>query len=274
MTVSDLTVDAIDDVARRVDEDGWAVLPAVLSPDRVERLRTAVESTMDRAAAPWGPNRFLGHRTRRLFNLLARDPVFAEIPVEPVLLGVAQKVLDEHLLLSSLTAVETNPGQEDQPLHADDGSIPLARPHQPLALLALVALTDFTSENGATRLVPGSHRFDRRPEPAEEAETICAEMAAGSVLFYNGSIWHGGGANRSDQRRVFVVCNYCAGWLRQEENQLLGVPREQVAQMPARLRRLIGYGVHRGLQGHVDGVDPGSWFDESQDSELVWARMR
>jgi ectoine hydroxylase-related dioxygenase (phytanoyl-CoA dioxygenase family) len=240
----------------------------------VEELRDGVERTMARADTQFGGNTFLGEHTRRVFNLLSHDPLFGAVPLQEEVLGVAERVLDHELLLSSLTAVETHPGQDRQPLHADDGSIPLARPHPPLAVLALWALTDFTEDNGATRLVPSSHIESRRPARGEQAPTVAATMRAGSVLLYNGSIWHGGGANRSYDRRMFIVCNYCAGWVRQEESQLLGLDREYVAALPDRLRRLLGYGVYRGLLGHVAGTDPGSWFDESIESDLIWNRMR
>lgn len=269
-----ITDSEVEAAATQVAEQGWTILRDVIDAGEVARLRDLVDATMTREETEFGGNTFLGARTRRVFNLLARDPGFGSIPIEPAVLGVVEKVLDHELLLSSLTAVETNPGQEDQPLHADDGSIPLARPHDPLAVVALWALTDFDENNGATRLVPGTHLEERRPRPGEAADTITAEMTAGSVLVYNGSLWHGGGANRSDDRRVFVVCNYCAGWVRQEENQLLGLDRAYVEKLPPRLRRLVGYGVYRGLLGHVAGEDPGSWVDDSVETDLVWKRMK
>ena len=257
-----------------IEAQGWAILPDIVAPAQVERLLGAVERTIEATDTPFGGNVFLGEHTRRVFNLLSHDEAFAEVPVQADVLAVAEQVLDPGLLLSSLTAVETHPGQGPQPLHADDGSIPMARPHDPLALVAIWALSDFTAHNGATRLVPASHRFDRRPRAEDRPDTVIAEMGAGSVLLYNGSLWHGGGANAGDTRRVFVVCNYCAGWLRQEENQLLGLPRSLVAGFPTRLRELVGYGVYRGLQGHVAGQDPGSWFDDDIESDLVWNRIR
>ena len=276
MTVEsgDTAREAPAQIAARIEDDGWAVMRGVVPLHQIEQLRDAVERSMDSAETPFGGNVFLGHHTRRLFNLLAHDPAFVDVPLHAPVLDVAEGVLDEDLLLSSLTAVEIHPGQDPQPLHADDGSIPVPRPHPPLALVANWPLTEFTEVNGGTRLVTRSHLAARRPDPGEEAVTVTAEMSPGDVLVYNGSLWHGGGANHSASRRVFIVCNYCAGWLRQEENQLLGVAREQVDEFPSRLRRLMGYGVFHGLQGHVAGIDPGSWFDESVSAELVWNRMR
>jgi ectoine hydroxylase-related dioxygenase (phytanoyl-CoA dioxygenase family) len=140
--------------------------------------------------------------------------------------------------------------------------------------VALWALTDFDHANGATRLVPGSHRRDRRPAKGEQAEHVEAEMPAGSVLLYDGSLWHGGGANVSDDRRVGVVVNHCAGFLRQEENQLLAVPRDLAAMFPRRLQEMLGYGVYRGLMGHVDQQDPGVFLDPDVPTDMIWKRMR
>ncbi len=262
------------DSARRLETDGFVVLDDVVPASLVAELRDAVDRTLDANETPFGSNHFLGDRTRRVFNLLSRDPLFASVPVHDPVLGVVEHVLGPELLLSSLTAIDIHPGQVAQPLHSDDASIPLARPHQPLAIVAIWALTDFTADNGGTRLVPASHVADRRPRPDDESATVPTSMRAGSVLVYNGSIWHGGGENRSEGRRIGIVCNYYAGWLRQEENQLLALSREQVAEMPERLRRMVGYGTFRGLHGHVDGVDPGTWFDPDAETSMVWDKIR
>src|SRR5262249_21361965 len=161
----------------------------------------------------FGANDFLGTRTRRLFNLLARAPLFARVPVHDAVLPVVERVLDRECLLSSLTALEIHPGETAQPLHADDGSLPLPRPHGPLTCTAIWALTEFSEENGGTRLVPGSHRTDHAPRRDErDAASVATAMPAGSVLVYHGSLWHGGGANRSRERRLAIICNYCAGF--------------------------------------------------------------
>jgi ectoine hydroxylase-related dioxygenase (phytanoyl-CoA dioxygenase family) len=99
-------------------------------------------------------------------------------------------------------------------------------------------------------------------------------MPAGSVLVYHGSLWHGGGANTTGARRLAIICNYCAGWVRQEECQLLALPREQVAGFPPRLQALVGYGTYRGLLGHVDQRSPAEWVDPDATTEMVWRRIR
>src|SRR5690606_35243367 len=137
----------------------------------------------------------------------------------------------------------------------DDQLIPLPKPHPPVVCNTMWALTDFTDENGATRLVPGSHRWPD-PDPRQRYETVPATMRRGSVLVWHGSLWHGGGANRTAERRIGHACNDCAGFIRQQENQQLGIPRAVAARFDDRLARLCGYGIYHGLIGHIDKRDP------------------
>jgi ectoine hydroxylase-related dioxygenase (phytanoyl-CoA dioxygenase family) len=263
-----------DAAAEAIRTRGCALLGSALGAREVAELSDAVDRALAGLAIPFGTNEFLGFRTRRIFNLLARDECFERLPVHGSLLPVIERTLDRECLLSSLTAIELQPGETRQPLHADDGTLPLPRPHPPYTCSAIVALTDFTAENGATHFVPGSHARDRRPRPGEDAETLQAAMSAGSVFVYHGSLWHGGGANRSASRRLAIVVNYCAGFLRQEESQLLALPRERVARMPPRLRALLGYSTYRGLLGHVDQRNPAALLDPTAPTEMVWERMR
>jgi ectoine hydroxylase-related dioxygenase (phytanoyl-CoA dioxygenase family) len=118
------------------------------------------------------------------------------------------------------------------------------------------ALTDFSEANGATRLVPGSHLWDHPPDYSASYDSIPAEMPKGSVLIWVGSLWHGGGANTTDQTRIGIAMNYCAGWIRQQENQQLGIPLELVATFDKRLQQLVGYGIYNLLIGHIDKQTP------------------
>jgi ectoine hydroxylase-related dioxygenase (phytanoyl-CoA dioxygenase family) len=118
------------------------------------------------------------------------------------------------------------------------------------------ALTDFTEANGATRLVPGSHLWDHAPDYGRAYDTVPAEMAAGSVLVWHGSLWHGGGANATERRRYGIAMNYCAGWVRQQENQQLGLPLDTVASFEPRLQELCGFGTYHHLIGHIDKQTP------------------
>ena len=156
-------------------------------------------------------------------------------------------------------------------LNADDQLIPLTKPHAPVVCNTMWALTAFTEENGATRVVPGSHRADASPDYGRAYDSVAAEMPAGAVLIWHGSLWHGGGANRSDRRRVGIAMNYCAGFMRQQENQQLGVPQDLVKAFDPRLQRLVGYSVYNNLIGHIDKRDPIELLGRpTPDSKMVW----
>jgi ectoine hydroxylase-related dioxygenase (phytanoyl-CoA dioxygenase family) len=216
------------------------------------------------------PNDFEGRQTVRVYNLLARDPVFACVPVQPAVLAVVEGVLDRGCLVSSLSSIDIGPGETAQPIHADDQLMPLAKPHVPTVCNTMWALTDFTEANGATRVVPGSHVADASPDFGSPYDSVPAEMEAGSVLVWHGSLWHGGGANTTPERRVGLAMNYCAGWIRQQENQQLGIPLDLLRTFEPRLQALCGFTVYNGLIGHIDKHSPASLLLEGDDAGMVW----
>jgi ectoine hydroxylase-related dioxygenase (phytanoyl-CoA dioxygenase family) len=185
-------------------------------------------------------------------------------------LPIVEAVLDPGCLISSLSSISIDPEEIAQPIHADDQLIPLPKPHVPIVCNSMWAITDFTEENGATRVIPGSHLRDRSPQFGQHYDSIATEMRKGSVLVWNGSLWHGGGANRSKARRVGIAMNYCAGWIRQQENQQLGIPREIVQGFSPRLRELAGYGIYNGLLGHIDKRSPAQRLLDAKERGVVW----
>ena len=240
----------------RIEEDGYTILEGAIAPDLLDALTATLDRLEEELHARPAGNVFEGSATVRIYNLLARDRVFEQVPVHSEVLPVIEAVIGRGCLVSSLSSIAIDGGEVAQPLHVDDAMIPLPRPHVPVICNSMWALTDFTEANGATRLVPGSHHRDHQPDFGSEHPTIPAEMERGSVLIWPGSVWHGGGANTTGERRVGLAMNYCAGWVRQQENQQLGVPPEVARRFAPALRELCGFGVFRGLIGHIDKHNP------------------
>jgi ectoine hydroxylase-related dioxygenase (phytanoyl-CoA dioxygenase family) len=253
----------------RINRDGYTIVEDAIEPDLVDALAADIERLERELGAKPARNLFEGLRTLRVYNLLARGPLWERVPVHDAVLPIVERVLDRGCLVLSLSSIAIGPGETAQPLHADDQLIPLVRPHVPIVVNSMWAITDFTDENGATRIVPGSHTRAEYPEPFGPTETIPAVMRRGSVMIYNGSLWHGGGANRTDQRRVGVAMNYCAGWIRQQENQQLGIPLEVARRFSPRLRRLAGFGLYKKLLGHIDKCSPEDLLDGTGPRPVV-----
>ena len=264
-----MTID-LDKHVARIADDGYTIVENAIEPDLVDALSDHLLQLERFFDVKPSPNSFEGHATVRIYNLLAFGELYERIPVHPNVLPVVEGVLDDGCLISSLSSIAIGPGETAQPIHADDQLIPLDKPHRPTVCNSMWALTDFTDANGATRLVPGTHTADDSPRYGGDYETIPAEMKAGSVLVWHGSLWHGGGANRTGERRVGIAMNYCAGFVRQQENQQLGIPREIAARFAPRLQRLCGYGVYRNLIGHIDKRDPIGLLGEGGDLKTVW----
>lgn len=255
--------------AARIEKDGYTILERVIEPALLDELQADLARIEAEERVVPANNPFEGSKTVRIYNLLARGAVYQKIPVHDAVLPLVERVLDRGCLVSSLSSIGIDPGEIPQPVHADDQVIPLPRPHVALVCNTMWALTDFTAENGATVVIPGTHKADRAPEPWGQHQSIPAVMPRGSVLVYHGSLWHGGGANRSERRRLGVAMNYCAGWVRQQENQQLGIPLSVARTFSARLRKLCGFGLYRGLIGHINKCSPVDLLDETGPRPVV-----
>ena len=263
------------DVTRLVemfDTQGFCVIPELLDAAQLERQREALAPRID--DGPMGRNVFEGTRTHRIYAMLAKDPVFAELVAHPVSLAWAEYYLGQSCLLSACLAIHLLPGESAQPWHTDDGHTSLTPPHDLLGVSTFWALDDTTVENGATEVLPGSHRWSETEFPGvlkdrdfateEDAtddlgahpDAVKVTMPAGSVMIARGDLWHRGGANRSDAARCLVTPQYCAGWLRPLESMLLSVPPERAAALPERVRELLGYSIHPPFMGYSDGMHP------------------
>jgi ectoine hydroxylase-related dioxygenase (phytanoyl-CoA dioxygenase family) len=257
----------------RIARDGYTILERVIEPELVAALAHDLQRLEEEYDVKPARNPFEGTRTVRIYNLLVHGTLYEQIPVHEAVLPLVEAVLDPGCLVSSLSSISIDPGEQAQPIHADDQLLPLPKPHLPIVCNTMWALTDFTEANGATRVVPGSHVRDRSPAFGKHYDSIPAEMPRGSVLVWHGSLWHGGGANRTGQRRVGIAMNYCAGWVRQQENQQLGIPREVARGFAPRLRQLVGYGIYGGLVGHIDKRDPMFLLDDGATPRGVgWDR--
>lgn len=261
---------AIQDLAADFARDGYVVIRDLIPPRQVSALVDALMRVEADHGFGFAKTSFEGLRTVRINNLLVYDDLFWQVPLQPTVLALCEALLDRELLLSSLCSLTTGPGQEAQPLHEDTQQIPLPRPRPTLAVNAIWALTDFTELNGATRIVPGSHRFDHSPAYGSEYPSVPATMSAGSVMLFDSALWHHGGTNASSARRYALSCYYCAGWLRQQENLQLGIPRETAARFPRRLQELCGYSIYKGQYGHIDNQDPITLLGQSRGKRTVW----
>lgn len=238
VTLNRPDVSAVVDVLQR---DGAVIVTGLLAGEQVSGLRRRLEALL--AHAPYG-NAFGGRRTRRVSGLLATAPECHPLVLDDVVHGAAEAYLrpwSKTLLLHLTQAIELHPGQTTQTIHRDrlgwGGHLP--REIEP-QINTIWAITDFTAANGATRVVPGSHRWREGRRPTED-EITQAVMPAGSVVIYVGSVLHGGGENRSDGTRLGLNIGYCLSWLRTEENQYLSSPPHIARTYPPALQRLAGY---------------------------------
>jgi ectoine hydroxylase-related dioxygenase (phytanoyl-CoA dioxygenase family) len=257
----------------RIARDGYTIVRDAIEPQLVDALvadLARLERELDIRPAT---NSFEGGSTLRVYNLLAHGDVWQRVPLHDSVLPVVEGVLDAGCLISSLSSVNIGPGESAQPIHADDMLIPIPKPHPPTVCNSMWALTDFTEANGATRIIPGSHLLDS-PEYGRHYDSVAAEMRRGSVLVWHGSLWHGGGANTTAERRIGIAMNYCAGYIRQQENQQLGLPPNLVRTFPHRLQELVGYGIYNGLIGHIDKQAPADLLNGGRESSMVWDAVR
>jgi ectoine hydroxylase-related dioxygenase (phytanoyl-CoA dioxygenase family) len=245
------------DVAAALRRDGCAIVERAAPPAVMDRVGEELAPWL--AATPTSDD-FGGRRTRRTGGLVARSATCRELVMDPRVLGVVKDVLGHatsvQLHLTQVIAIEA--GERCQAVHRDQWAFdffPFPSDYE-VQCNTIWAMTDFTAENGATRVMPGSHRFEDRLQ-FQESDTEPAEMPRGSILFYTGKLYHGGGANRSAATRMGINLTYAVSWLRQEENQYLSVPREVALGLPEPLLRLLGYARGAYALGYVDDLrDP------------------
>ena len=239
----------------RIEQDGYVVIQGLLSDQELQARKQEFLSAL--SDAPYGRNEFEGERTKRLYSLLAKFPAIASWVEQATVLSVVDAFLPQSYLLSSAQVIQIHPGETPQAWHRDDTINVLPMPRQHYGVSTIWALDDFTASNGATEVIPGSHRWGAQvPNGGLDAAKV-VEMPAGSVLVFLANLVHRGGPNNSNSPRLALSPQYCMPWMRQSENMMLAVPREKVASYSGRIQSLLGYElIHPGFTGHVDGRHP------------------
>ena len=255
----------IGEVVAKIQSQGYAVVEEFLGPGVIEPIREAFNKEV-----PITEMRFLGSTTGntwRSHNLLAKTRAIDELLLDPRLRAIVEGVIGRYHQINIATLFNILPGEFKQDLHQDDGLWPIPRPHPSFLCNLLIAFDDFTIENGATHVVPQSHGWTK--PVVQDIETLQIEMKSGSVLFWEGGLWHGGGANQMDaQERMGLFISHLISYLRPSDLQLVSVPREIVRELPRKLQRLLGY---YPFGNGVDGLDP---LDTLHDGVVVHPQAR
>ena len=257
----------LDTHLARLDEQGYTIIPDFLN---AADLRAVREGLAPFLGTHRGRNNFEGHKTERVYTLVARGAIFERIAEDERVMALCAKLMHPGFLLTASQAICIHPGETPQPLHYDDGFYTIPRPRPAISVSTIVAVDAFTAENGGTEVIPGSHRWDDRQlegmfdnvlgdgagDAHLERQLVPAVMPAGACLVFLGTLVHRGGANRSSAPRLAFSNQYCQPWARQQENFFLGVPAERARAMSPRLQELLGYSIWPPFMGQVTASHP------------------
>jgi len=245
-------------IMRQLDRSGYTVLSGRLGEELLASARTEIGALL--ASADWGSG-FDGSRTRRVWALLAKTRCMDQAALDPVVLDVVEQTIGPGAQFSLTYATQVHPGQGAQMLHYEQGIYPLPRDRD-VMMSAIWALDDFTADNGATLVIPGSHKQAQGKPGRDNAMPV--EMPAGSALLFLGRLWHGAGANVSTRPRLAVVIDYAQPWLRPCEAHTLSADPGQVRLMPQRLQELLGFNQASPYLGFINGRHPREWLMSNQ----------
>ena len=275
-----MSAEAVARDVAAIREQGFVVVPDLVPPADLDVMRRALAPHLD--AQLFGRNDFEGHRTQRVYSLVGVAPIFADLVEHPRVLAICDAFLEPNYLLTASQAIQILPGETPQPFHTDDTFYRIARPRDAVSLSTIIAIDAFTRENGATQVVPGSHRWgdadvenlldridfetvpdgERVPNPAGplpdrlRGRVEDVVMPAGAAIVFLGTLVHRGGENRSDRPRLALSNQYCQPWARTQENYFLSIPPERVGEMSSRVQALLGYSIHPPFMGHANGLHP------------------
>lgn len=248
-------------------DQGYTIIPDFLDADRIARVRAGLAPHLMTHA---GRNNFEGFKTERVYTLVGRGKVFEEIVEDARVTALLDTLLKPGYLLTASQAICIYPGETPQPIHFDDSFYPVPRPRPSISFSTIVAVDAFTTGNGCTELIPGSHRWSDEKiagaydgyhheavmPPELERQLVPAVMPAGACLVFHGTLLHRGGANRSKAPRLAFSNQYCEPWARTQENFFLGVPPALVRTMSPRLQTMLGYEIMPPFMGHVTASHP------------------
>ena len=241
-----------EEALEHVAAEGYVVIPDFIDKASVDRLNERLEPIFNAVTSIERPG--LGQQTVHIHNLLAKTRTVDQFAINADLLALIEAILGPDFQISSVVAMCPRPGDQPQRMHRDDGHFPMPRCF-PLVANTLLALDYLSVQNGATQLVPESH-LDSNPVELDAGFTSL-EMSPGSLAVWDGGTWHRGGGNTTtSQRRRSLNINFNLAWLKQRENQYLGVPSEVVLSLPERLQQLIGYQLTNFGLGTVDYKHP------------------
>jgi ectoine hydroxylase-related dioxygenase (phytanoyl-CoA dioxygenase family) len=244
----------VDEIARIVLRDGAVIVDDVVDSSVLDQVSAEMQPYVDNS--PHGNSTISGRKTKRTGGLCGRSAGARDLIMHPLVRGVMANVITHStgFQLINTEIISIDPSEGHQPLHRDQDIWPFPFPpgYETMCSMMWPLNQDYTVKNGATRVIPGSHKTGFRSS-FDDAEIVQAEMTRGSVLFWTGSVYHSGAANKSDLPRQGVMCSYGAGWLRQEENQYLAVAPEVAKELDDDVLRMMGY--ERPNQSIGNGID-------------------
>ena len=267
-----MTTPATGDTQNLLDElqqQGYALIPEFLSSEQLQQVNQCYDEILGSHS---GRNNFEGMQTERIYTLVARHRVFQNIAEDPRIMALCDALFMPNYQLTANQAIVISPGETPQPWHTDDSFYPIPRPRPMISLSTIVAVEDFTAENGGTQVIPGSHLWsdeeidgdyhagDNERDPQFSARlkgmSLTVAMPAGSCLVFAGTLLHRGGENNSKATRRAFSNQYCEPWARPQENFFLAIPPAEVAKMSAKIQSLLGYSIHAPFMGQVSASHP------------------
>ncbi|MDB4958853.1 MAG: phytanoyl-CoA dioxygenase (PhyH) family protein [Myxococcales bacterium] len=256
------------------DRDGYVILENAIDAQQIAELTAAIAP--HEADRPMGRNAFEGQKSQRVYSLAGKGAAFQKLAEHPRVIALIDRLLMPNYLLSTMQSIRLHPGEKPQAWHTDDAFYFAPRPHPlPLSVSVIWAIEDFTEANGATEVIPGSHRWGMEHPDHQDHDIHPAVMSAGSAIVFDAALWHRGGSNHSRGSRLAISPQYCQPWLRPQESQLLIVPPEAARSCSDRMRTMLGYSIHPPFIGQVDGMHPlrlvDSGYREHKTSDRVVA---